>query len=84
MRIGHRNTPPRTLARPTALVAAALLTVTAFGPAAQATPPPPPSAAGEFSSSFEPGQPAPDWTDTADQDPGGHPRTDGVTPPSGP
>ena len=36
------------------------------------------AAAGEFHSSFEPGQPAPSWTDTADAAPDGTPRVSGV------
>ncbi|WP_399084415.1 GH92 family glycosyl hydrolase [Streptomyces sp. BBFR2] len=84
MRIGHRHTPLRMLTRPTALAAAALLTIAAFGPAAQATSRQQPSSAGGFSSSFEPGQPAPDWNGTAEQGPDGRPKAGGVTPPAGP
>ncbi|KUL47402.1 alpha-mannosidase [Streptomyces sp. NRRL F-4489] len=60
-------------------MAAALLVLTAPG-AARAAPPPPPAGAIGFHTSFEAGQPAPDWTDTAETGPDGRPRTSGVTP----
>ncbi|MFK0293167.1 GH92 family glycosyl hydrolase [Streptomyces sp. NPDC090442] len=78
----HRHSPLRGIARPAALVAAALLALTApgtTGPARAVTPQPPRGTA-EFRSSFEPGQPAPDWTDTVETGPDGRPKTSGVTP----
>ncbi|MFI2260988.1 GH92 family glycosyl hydrolase [Streptomyces tubercidicus] len=79
MRLRHRHSPPRAITRPAALVAATLLVLTAPGPA-QAAPPQPPQGTAEFSSSFESGEPRPDWTDTVETGPGGKPRTSGVTP----
>lgn len=79
MRLRHRHSPPRAITRPAALVAATLLVLTAPGPA-QAAPPQPPWGTAEFSSSFESGEPRPDWTDTVETGPGGKPRTSGVTP----
>lgn len=79
MRLRHRHSPPRAITRPAALVAATLLALTAPGPA-QAAPPQPPQGTAEFSSSFESGEPRPDWTDTVETGPGGKPRTSGVTP----
>ncbi|MGG7570890.1 GH92 family glycosyl hydrolase [Streptomyces sirii] len=83
MRLRHRHSPLRGLPRPAALVAAALLVITAHGPAL-AAPPQKPSAAKEFSSSFESGDPRPDWTDGVETGPDGRPRTSGVTPPTAP
>ncbi|WP_407288267.1 GH92 family glycosyl hydrolase [Streptomyces sp. BP-8] len=83
MRLRHRHSPLRGLPRPAALVAAALLVITAHGPAL-AAPPQKPSAATEFSSSFESGDPRPDWTDGVETGPDGRPRTSGVTPPTAP
>lgn len=82
MRLRHRHRPPRALARPAALVAAALLLATGPLPAgtAQAAPPQRPHGATEFHSSFEPGDPQPDWTDTVETGPDGRPRAAGVTP----
>lgn len=82
MRLRHRHRPPRALARPAALVAAALLLATGPLPAgtAQAAPPQLPHGATEFHSSFEPGDPQPDWTDTVETGPDGQPRAAGVTP----
>ena len=51
------------------------------GPAA---PPRPPQGATQFRSSFESGEPQPDWTDTVDTGPDGKPRTSGVTPETAP
>ncbi|MGD3108270.1 GH92 family glycosyl hydrolase [Streptomyces sp. YGL11-2] len=81
MRHRHRHSPPRGIARPVALAAAALLLVTAPGAtgAAQAAPPQPPQGSARFSSSFEPGQPQPDWTDTVETGPDGTPKTSGVS-----
>ncbi|MGW8552898.1 GH92 family glycosyl hydrolase [Streptomyces tubercidicus] len=79
MRLRHRHSPLRAIARPAALLAAALLVLTAPGPA-QAAPPQPPQGTAEFSSSFESGEPRPDWTDTVETGPDGKPRTSGVTP----
>nr|WP_037741231.1 GH92 family glycosyl hydrolase [Streptomyces sp. SID8375] len=73
----------RGIARPAALAAAALLVITAPGPA-QAAPRQPPQGATEFRSSFESGEPQPDWTDTVDTGPDGRPRTSGVTPETAP
>ncbi|WP_261955165.1 GH92 family glycosyl hydrolase [Streptomyces nigrescens] len=79
MRIRHRHRHLRGITRPAALTAAVLLVLTLPGPA-QAAPPHTPRADAEFSSSFEPGQPRPDWTDTAETGPDGRPRTSGVSP----
>ncbi|QHC24959.1 GH92 family glycosyl hydrolase [Streptomyces sp. GS7] len=86
MRHRHRHSPPRGIARPVALAAAALLLVTAPGAtgAAQAAPPQPPQGPAQFSSSFEPGQPQPDWTDTVETGPDGRPKTSGVSPEAAP
>ncbi|MFJ9852592.1 GH92 family glycosyl hydrolase [Streptomyces sp. NPDC101150] len=81
MRHRHRHRPPRGFTRPAALAAAALLVITAHGPA-QAAPPRKAPAATEFRSSFEPGDPPPTWTDTAETTPDGKPRASGVTPES--
>ncbi|MFE0375037.1 GH92 family glycosyl hydrolase [Streptomyces inhibens] len=82
MRLRHQHSPLRAIARPAALVAAALLVITVQGPvgAAQAAPPQKPQRPAEFSSSFESGDPRPDWTDTVDTGPDGKPRTSGVAP----
>ncbi|BCK67859.1 hypothetical protein Srufu_018120 [Streptomyces libani subsp. rufus] len=79
MRLRHRHSPLRGIARPAALAAAALLVITVPGPA-QAAPPQPPRGATEFRSSFESGEPQPDWTDTVETGPDGKPRTSGVSP----
>ncbi|MFG2890801.1 GH92 family glycosyl hydrolase [Streptomyces sp. NPDC048248] len=79
MRLRHRHSPLRRIARPVALAAATLLVLTVHGPAG-AAPPQAPRAAGEFSSSFESGDPRPDWTDTAETGPDGTPRASGVSP----
>ncbi|WP_414505121.1 GH92 family glycosyl hydrolase [Streptomyces sp. NEAU-L66] len=84
MRLRHRHSPLRGIARPAALAAAALLVITVPGPAAQAAPPQPPQGATEFRSSFESGEPQPDWTDTVDTGADGKPRTSGVTPETAP
>ncbi|GAA0460712.1 GH92 family glycosyl hydrolase [Streptomyces olivaceiscleroticus] len=78
MRLRHL----RGINRPVALAAAALLIVTAQGAAvaAPATPHAPPDAGGTFGSSFESGQPAPDWRDTAETPAGGSPKVSGVHP----
>ncbi|MCK7626432.1 GH92 family glycosyl hydrolase [Streptomyces sp. RS10V-4] len=81
-RHGNRHRPRHGFARPAALAAAALLVLTAPG-AARAAPPPPAGAAG-FHTSFEAGEPAPDWTDTAETGPDGRPRTSGVSPATAP
>ncbi|MFE0191209.1 GH92 family glycosyl hydrolase [Streptomyces sp. NPDC058989] len=83
MRLRHRHSPLRGLPRPVALVAAALLVITAHGPAL-AAPPQKPLAAPDFRSSFESGDPRPDWTDGIETGPDGRPRTSGVTPPTTP
>ncbi|POX39115.1 alpha-mannosidase [Streptomyces sp. Ru73] len=76
----HRHL--RGSSRPVALAAAALLTVTAQGAAvaAPATPHAPPGGPAEFASSFESGQPAPDWRDTAEKTADGTPKVSGVHP----
>ncbi|MFJ6604052.1 GH92 family glycosyl hydrolase [Streptomyces lydicus] len=79
MRLRHRHSPLRGITRPAALVAAALLVLTAPGPA-RAAPPQTPAGEPEFSSSFESGDPRPDWTDTVETGPDGRPKTSGVTP----
>ncbi|AJT63736.1 hypothetical protein T261_2051 [Streptomyces lydicus] len=81
MRHRHRYRPPRPprkFTRPAALAAAALLVITAHLPA-QAAPAQKPPGATEFRSSFEPGDPAPTWSDTVDTAPDGTPRASGVT-----
>ncbi|UNO39471.1 GH92 family glycosyl hydrolase [Streptomyces sp. MST-110588] len=84
MRLRPRHRPPRGIARPVALATAALLVLAAHGPALAApSPAPPASASPGFHSSFEPGQPAPDWQDTPETGPDGTPKTSGVTPPGG-
>ena len=82
MRLRHRHRPLRGITRPAALVAAALLVITVQGPAgaAQAAPPRKPQGATEFRSSFESGEPQPDWTDAVETGPDGRPRTSGVAP----
>ncbi|MEU8995222.1 GH92 family glycosyl hydrolase [Streptomyces caniferus] len=86
MRLRHRHRPLRGIARPAALAAAALLVITVPGPAgaAQAAPPRTPPGATEFRSSFESGDPQPDWTDSVDTGPDGKPRAFGVTPQTAP
>ncbi|MFL4493320.1 GH92 family glycosyl hydrolase [Streptomyces sp. VTCC 41912] len=86
MRHRHRHSPLRRIARPAALAAAALLVLVGPGTTgpAQAAPPQPPGTAAQFRSSFEPGQPAPDWTDTVETGPDGRPRTSGVAAASAP
>ncbi|WP_407549298.1 GH92 family glycosyl hydrolase [Streptomyces sp. Pv4-95] len=79
MRLRHRHSPLRRIARPVALAAATLLVLTVHGPAGAAPPQAPRGAAG-FSSSFESGDPRPDWTDTAETGPDGTPRASGVSP----
>ncbi|MFI1305095.1 GH92 family glycosyl hydrolase [Streptomyces sioyaensis] len=81
MRLRHRHRPLRGIARPAALVAAALLVVTGPGPAgtAQASPPQRPHGATEFHSSLEAGDPQPDWHDAVETGPDGQPRVLGVT-----
>ncbi|UQA92571.1 GH92 family glycosyl hydrolase [Streptomyces halobius] len=83
MRLRHRHSPLRGIARPTALAAAALLVITLPGPA-EAAPPQLPRKTTGFSSSFESGDPRPDWTDTPETGPDGEPRTSGVTPETNP
>lgn len=83
MRIGYRHRPLRGIARPAALAAAALLVITVPGPA-QAAPPRKPQGATEFHSSFESGEPQPDWTDSVDTGPDGTPRASGVSPQTAP
>ncbi|MFK0260399.1 GH92 family glycosyl hydrolase [Streptomyces angustmyceticus] len=85
MRLRHRHRPLRGIARPAALAAAALLVITVPGPAgaAQAAPRKPREAA-EFRSSFEAGDPQPDWTDSVDTGPDGKPRASGVEPRTAP
>ncbi|MGX1853765.1 GH92 family glycosyl hydrolase [Streptomyces sp. NPDC055299] len=82
MRLRHRHRPLRAVARPAALLAAALLVITGPLPAgtAQAAPPQRPHGATEFHSSFEPGDPQPDWTDAVETGPDGKPKASGVTP----
>ncbi|MEU9123555.1 GH92 family glycosyl hydrolase [Streptomyces sp. NPDC048506] len=82
MRLRHLHSPLRGTPRPGALVVAALLVITALGPAgtALAAPPQKPQGAPAFRSSFEPGDPQPNWTDTVDTEPDGTPRASGVTP----
>ncbi|WP_328742976.1 GH92 family glycosyl hydrolase [Streptomyces caniferus] len=86
MRLRHRHRPLRGIARPAALAAAALLVITVPGPAgaAQAAPPRKPPGATEFHSSFESGDPQPDWSDSVDTGPDGKPRAFGVTPQTAP
>ncbi|MFE7664409.1 GH92 family glycosyl hydrolase [Streptomyces celluloflavus] len=88
MRLRHRHTrhrirPLRGIARPAALAAATLLVLTAHVPA-QAAPSAPSKGSPRFSSSFEAGDPRPDWTDTVERGPDGKPRAAGVTPQTGP
>ncbi|MGX7760173.1 GH92 family glycosyl hydrolase [Streptomyces angustmyceticus] len=86
MRLRHRHRPLRGIARPAALAAAVLLVITVPGPAgaAQAAPPRTPQGAAEFRSSFEAGDPRPDWTDSVDTGPDGKPRALGVGPQAAP
>ncbi|MCZ1006969.1 GH92 family glycosyl hydrolase [Streptomyces lydicus] len=79
MRIGYRHRPRRGITRLAALAAAALLVVTVPGPA-RAAPPRQPQGDTEFRSSFESGEPQPDWTDSVDTGPDGTPRASGVSP----
>ncbi|MGX1759743.1 GH92 family glycosyl hydrolase [Streptomyces lydicus] len=83
MRIGYRHRPRRGITRLAALAAAALLVVTVPGPA-RAAPPRQPQGATEFRSSFESGEPQPDWTDSVDTGPDGTPRASGVSPQTAP
>ncbi|MDT0457441.1 GH92 family glycosyl hydrolase [Streptomyces sp. DSM 41527] len=83
MRIGYRHRPRRGITRLAALAAAALLVITVPGPA-RAAPPQKPQGATEFRSSFESGEPQPDWTDSVDTGPDGTPRASGVTPQTAP
>jgi predicted alpha-1,2-mannosidase len=67
--------------RPSALVAAVLLVLTALAmstPGAAAAPPPGPGGARSFHSSFEPDDPRPDWKDRVETTPGGQQKTSGV------
>lgn len=82
---GRRSGPGRTARRPLrrprtarnlALLAAALLVVTGQGAAVAA--PPQPGPAHSFSSSFEPDDPAPDWSDSVETTPDGEKKTSGV------
>ncbi|NLU65808.1 GH92 family glycosyl hydrolase [Streptomyces sp. HNM0574] len=78
MRHPARPAPSRP-ARTATLLSAVLLVVTAQG---AATAVPHPDAADghtRFHSSFEPGEPAPDWADSVETAPDGTPRTGGVT-----
>lgn len=75
MRLRHL----RGINRPVALAAAALLIVTAQG-AAVAAPAEPDQGPQEFSSSFESGEPAPDWRDTPETGPDGTAKAAGVRP----
>ncbi|MEU4199834.1 GH92 family glycosyl hydrolase [Streptomyces sp. NPDC039022] len=83
MRLRHRHRPLPGTARPVALAAAALLVLTAYSPAVAAPPQKPPSPRA-FSSSFEAGDPLPDWRDTVETGPDGTAKTSGVGPESGP
>ncbi|GCD42200.1 GH92 family glycosyl hydrolase [Streptomyces paromomycinus] len=83
MRLRHRHRPLPGTARPVALAAAALLVLTAPSPAV-AAPPQKPPAPRTFSSSFETGDPLPDWRDTVETGPDGTGKTSGVGPESGP
>ncbi|MEU6330798.1 GH92 family glycosyl hydrolase [Streptomyces sp. NPDC047049] len=83
MRIGYRHRPQRGIPRLAALAAAALLVITMPGPA-RAAPPQKPQGATEFRSSFESGEPQPDWTDSVDTGPDGAPRASGVSPQTAP
>ncbi|MFJ4876340.1 GH92 family glycosyl hydrolase [Streptomyces sp. NPDC088745] len=78
-RPGHTRTRRR---RGTSAVLACLATtalaVTLLAPAATARPGPPAPAGGTFSSSFEPGEPAPAWRDTVETDAGGRKKASGV------
>ncbi|MFI9720002.1 GH92 family glycosyl hydrolase [Streptomyces sp. NPDC052396] len=73
----------RLLARPTALLSAVLMvTLTQIGPtgalAAPGDRPRPAAATDRFGSSFEPGQPQPDWRNTAETGRDGRPLSSGV------
>ncbi|WP_336048512.1 GH92 family glycosyl hydrolase [Streptomyces sp. CA2R101] len=83
MRIGYRHRPQRGITRLAALAAAALLVITVPGPA-RAAPPQKPQGATDFRSSFESGEPQPDWTDSVDTGPDGTPRASGVSPQTAP
>ncbi|CAL9416114.1 hypothetical protein SUDANB105_01748 [Streptomyces sp. enrichment culture] len=73
MRHGYRHR------RSTAVVAAAAFALAIGSPgAAVALPAAPTAADREFTSSFEPADPAPDWLNTPDTAPDGTPRTSGV------
>ncbi|WP_449657899.1 GH92 family glycosyl hydrolase [Streptomyces chrestomyceticus] len=83
MRLRHRHRPLPGTARPVALAAAVLLVLTASSPAVAASPQKPP-ANRTFSSSFEAGDPQPDWRDTVETGPDGTAKTSGVGPEGGP
>ncbi|MGW3507694.1 GH92 family glycosyl hydrolase [Streptomyces sp. NPDC000994] len=63
---------------PAVVITAAFVTAAGSQGAAVALPGKPPAADREFSSSFEAGDPAPDWLNTADTAPGGGKRAAGV------
>ncbi|AXK37574.1 glycoside hydrolase family 92 protein [Streptomyces armeniacus] len=85
MPTGHRRTGfLRRLRAPAVLVSAALLATLAPSTAGTASAAPDPVDSTEFASSFEPGEPAPDWRDTVETGPDGKPRTDGVEPEGAP
>ncbi|GCD34086.1 alpha-1 2-mannosidase [Streptomyces chrestomyceticus JCM 4735] len=83
MRLRHRHRPLPGTARSVALAAAALLVLTASSPAV-ASPPQKPLEKRTFISSFEDGDPQPDWRDTVETGPDGTGKTSGVGPESGP
>ncbi|MEU7227811.1 GH92 family glycosyl hydrolase [Streptomyces chrestomyceticus] len=83
MRLRHRHRPLPGTARSVALAAAALLVLTAPSPAV-ASPPQKPLENRTFASSFEAGDPQPDWRDTVETSPDGTGKTSGVSPESGP
>lgn len=83
MRLRHRHRPLPGTARSVALAAAALLVLTAPSPAV-ASPPQKPLEKRTFTSSFEDGDPQPDWRDTVENGPDGTGKTSGVGPESGP
>lgn len=64
------------IARPTTLLAAVLLVLTAQGAALAA--PPAPRTPDSFKSSFEPDDPRPDWKDSVETAPDGEKKTNGV------
>ncbi|WP_407077744.1 GH92 family glycosyl hydrolase [Streptomyces phytohabitans] len=72
----------RRLRAPAVLVSAALLA--SLAPAGTASAAPDPVRSDGFTSSFEPGEPAPAWRDTVETDADGKPRTDGVEPEGAP